>query len=417
MQRATMSPTVSALLVCLSLFLAACGTTGGGAGGGSSAGTGPSIGPSLEPDEQEQKQEQQQNAPEGIVLDVIVPVFDPGLPEDSDDYEKKNIWPELRRAEAKKFALNMKHALEDTGTFGAVRVAPDSTATGELYVLGTIEKADGENVAIHVEVRDVAGKLLLDQSYKHRVKEAFFRDQRNKGKDPYAPVFEKAAEKIAKLIKKKKEADIAELRSIADMRFASVFVEDAFGQYLRNKNGITRLKALPADDDPLLVKTKAVRVREGLFIDEMQNHYEEFENNMDASYTVWQKESFTEIKAARKAKTRAAGLTIFGALLTAASVYAGTKSGNDLEATAATAGVIAGASLLAKSFGVRGELKVHREALAELGQSVDVELGPQVISFEDQTVELTGKAKEQFKQWRAFLQRIYAEETTPVKQL
>jgi hypothetical protein len=40
-----------------------------------------------------------------------------------------------------------------------------------------------------------------------------------------------------------------------------------------------------------------------------------------------------------------------------------------------------------------------------------------VIEFEKKTVELTGTAKEQFAQWRAFLKQIYAQEATPDKLL
>ena len=69
----------------------------------------------------------------------MIPVFDPGIPENPDDYEKLGIWPELRRAEATKFALMMKAALQSTGAFGAVRVTPDKNSTGNLYVLGKIE--------------------------------------------------------------------------------------------------------------------------------------------------------------------------------------------------------------------------------------------------------------------------------------
>jgi hypothetical protein len=40
-----------------------------------------------------------------------------------------------------------------------------------------------------------------------------------------------------------------------------------------------------------------------------------------------------------------------------------------------------------------------------------------VIAFEEKTLELTGDAKQQFSQWREFLQQIYAQEMTPEKQL
>ena len=57
------------------------------------------------------------------------------------------------------------------------------------------------------------------------------------------------------------------------------------------------------------------------------------------------------------------------------------------------------------------------DALAELGESIDMELAPQVIEFEKKTVELTGTAREQFAQWRAFLKKIYAQESVPDVQL
>ena len=42
-----------------------------------------------------------------------------------------------------------------------------------------------------------------------------------------------------------------------------------------------------------------------------------------------------------------------------------------------------------------------------------MELAPQVIKFEKETVKLTGDAKDQFQQWREFLKKIYALESTP----
>ena len=46
-----------------------------------------------------------------------------------------------------------------------------------------------------------------------------------------------------------------------------------------------------------------------------------------------------------------------------------------------------------------------------------MEMGPRVVEFENETIELTGDAKEQFIQWRAFLKKMYAVEATPEKQL
>jgi hypothetical protein len=134
---------------------------------------------------------------------------------------------------------------------------------------------------------------------------------------------------------------------------------------------------------------------------------------------MWQKQSLLETEAERAAGRKAMGQAIGGVLLVGLAVLsavAGSRSnstgGSAAGATGAILGGMAGASMISGSFKTSEEAKIHREALGELGQSVDMALAPQVIAFEKESVELTGNAKEQFMQWRTFLQKIYAEEMT-----
>ena len=60
----------------------------------------------------------------GAKLDVIIPVFDPGLSETAENYEEDGIWPELRRAEANWFAYKLKQAIDGSNSLAAVRVTP-----------------------------------------------------------------------------------------------------------------------------------------------------------------------------------------------------------------------------------------------------------------------------------------------------
>ena len=83
----------------------------------------------------------------------------------------------------------------------------------------------------------------------------------------------------------------------------------------------------------------------------------------------------------------------------------------------AVVGGVVGAKLLTDSFRTSEEAKVHRDALEELGQSIDIDLAPRVVAFEKETVKLTGTAAEQFAQWREFLQKIFEQEKTPQVQL
>ena len=394
----------SSLLIAAALaVLAGCAAMG--------TAPGPSVGPGSAPAAGETEV-----AYEGVRLDVIVPVFDPGLPEDPDDYEKEGVWPELRRAEANRFAVALKQALQDTGVFGDVRVSPDTEATGDLYVMGRIEKSDGQDVKIAIEAVDIGGRRWMRERYRHRVQEQFWRDPRNAGMDPYQPVFDEAAEDVAALVKRRSSGELTELRRIAEIRFAKSFSEDAFAEYVEERRGRIALTALPAADDPMLERTRAIRVREGLFMDRMQTHYDAFAQRTDASYAAWQEHSLTEVRARNEARGRALVQGVVGAALAIGGTYAAIKGGGDYDPGTEVAGIaaaIAGAVLVSKSFENSAEGRVHADALSELGESLDVEVATQVVELEGTTTELTGNAREQFRQWREFLRRIHEEERTP----
>lgn len=405
---------LTVIFIILTFFLSGCASTGKK----STTAVGPLLSSSYE---ELEKFQADMNLPK---LDVIIPVFDPGLPEDPDDYEDQNIWPELRRAEANRFAYKLKEKLEETGQFGAVRVTPDATATGDVYVIGRIVESNGEEVEIDIEVVDIRGKRWLDDSYEHEVSEAFHQDQRNEGMDPYDPLFSEAARDIAEELRKRDQKELEDLQYLADLRFGANFSEETFAPYLEVKNNEFTLVSKPSDDDPMLQRVRAIRVRDQLFVDNLQDNYASFSEQMDESYLLWQEQSLLEVKALREANRKTWKQRVGGGLLVGLAVLsavAGSNSdsvgGSAAGATGAILGGVAGASILSESFKTSAEAKVHRDSLNELGQSVDMALAPQVIAFEKESVELTGDAKEQFSQWRAFLQKIYDEEKTPDVQL
>ena len=356
-------------------------------------------------------------------IDVIIPVFDPGLPED-EDYEDENIWPELRRAEANRFAYKLKEELETTERFGSIRVTPDKTATGELYILGRIIESNGEEVEITVEVIDISGEKWLDESFEHEVSDAFHKNIRNKDKDSYDPLFEKAAAEIAEALNDQNPKRLEDLRYLSDLRFGANFSESTFMQYMEVDGDQFNLVSKPSDHDPMLQRVKAIRVRDQLFVDGLQDNYAAFSTQMNDSYLMWQEQSLLEIRAKRSAERKAWGQAIGGVALIALGVLSGVAGANSNSifaqsagATGAILGGIGGIALISESFSTSAEAKVHRDSLNELGKSVDLALAPQVIAFEKESVELTGNAKEQFIQWRTFLQKIYSVEKTPDVQI
>ena len=408
------------LVFCV-LFLSGCVTSSGSPSGSI---LGPQLSSVLDRSIFRSKAEILPGDPNRPRLDIIIPAFDPGLPKKGSEYEAAGIWPELRRAEAIRFAYKLKVALEETGAFGAIRVTPDKTATGDLYILGKIAESDGKDVELDLDVFTISGKHWFSKSFDHSVDTSFHDNIRNSGKDAYDPVFAEAAKYLVDELAYHKTDELVDTRRLTDLRFGSSLIDDAFAQHLVNKNGVFTLASFPNDADPMLTRTKTIRVRDQLFVDGLQDNYRSFSEEMNISYLVWQEQSLAEIKAKRDAQLKVAGQAIVGVLaigLAALAIVAGANAQDAGDSTAAvTAGVVAGAvgaEYLSRSFQTNEEVKVHRDALKELGESIDAELAPRVVAYEEQSVKLTGTAKEQFAQWRSFLKRIYAQERTPEVQL
>ena len=390
--------------------LTGCATTSGSAGD-------VKTGPQLASAQDEPKEIPYQ----GIKLDVIIPVFSPGLSDKAADYEEEGIWPELRRAEANRFAYKLKTALDETGKFGAVRVAPNSTASGDLYTVGEIIESTGQEVEFRLNVVDASGKQWLNKTIDHEVNEGFYKNPRNDGKDPYDPAFAEAAQAIVDALLKQQQRELAQLQNIADLRFAASFNEQAFMEHLDTSGRQIKLVSMPSDADPMFERVKSVQVREQLFIDNLQQNYSAFSQQMDDSYLAWQEASAAEMQLRKEAKTKSIWKMIGGAVLIGAAVAAAT-SGNSNDPRfardiATVAGGIGGAVLMTSGFKSREEAKFHQDALNELGESINLEMAPQVMTYEEESVELTGDIDEQFRQWRAFLNRMYQLEATPDVQL
>ena len=165
-------------------------------------------------------------------------------------------------------------------------------------------------------------------------------------------------------------------------------------------------------------RVNSIMIREQLFVDSLQSHYNKFVNFSNQSYLLWQGQSYNEIVAEKKAKTKAIGRGILGVLSIAAAVASASspKDYND-DYSGEVAMLTLGGKLLEDAAKYKAEAKMHRDSIKELGDSIDAELAPNVIEFENKTIELSGNAKEQFVEWRKFLSKMYELEKTPDVQL
>ena len=408
--------------------------------------SGPAVGPALSQtiEQAEQPEKQAADAPTRT-LDIVVPTFDAGLTATKDG--DAPMWPELRRAEANLFAIELKNALENTEKFGAVRVTPDRSATAAIYVMGRIAESKGHTVEIDLAVADISGRDLVDEkgglgfgkrkpkihdifktkSFSHDVDEKFFKNPRHKNQQPYQPLFDEAAAFVVDLLETYDKKQVNDLNKLTDMRFAASFSQDAFAEHMETKQGRVILTSLPSEDDSMYQKVRAIRVRDQLFVDQLQTDYEQFAAKIAPSYRLWQEQTLTEYQAQRQAKKDAAKSAVGAAVMLGLAFAAGRSSslnddkydivGDTLSAGGMVLGGMIGVGLASNAIRSAEEAKMHNDLIKELGETVEIDMAPKVVAFEEKEKMLVGDAKKQFAQWRAFLKTIYELEKTPAKTL
>ncbi|MBS3799279.1 hypothetical protein [Pseudoalteromonas sp. BDTF-M6] len=360
-----------------------------------------------------------------IFLDVAVPVFDPGLPMDGNkvDYEELDeldIWPQLRRAEAKRFAVQTKRAIAATKAFGSVSVVPDANTSADLYVLGTVLHSDSEFVRLEVTVVDSSGEPLDSEEFEHQVSKSYFRDALNKGKDPYQPVFDQVADYVYRLLMGLSEQEKQRVKNTSLVRYAHYYSPEAFNDYLKvsidRKNGTRyykyELKGMPAADDAMLQRIQVLRNQEMLFVDRLQDQFDVFQQSTDDPYHEWQRETLPEAVRAREARAERNTKAVVGALGFIAALALGNNSNSTSTSVAKTAGALGSVWLLKDAYQANQNLRVASAVIDEMGQGLDLTLSPQVMEFNEQQVELSGTAAEQYQQWKAHLRKMYHLETS-----
>ncbi|RUO20850.1 hypothetical protein CWE08_07040 [Aliidiomarina iranensis] len=362
-----------------------------------------------------------------IYLNVAVPVFDPGLPLDRNgnvDYDQlveDDIWPQIRRLEANRFALDTKRALSETNSFGSIYVTPDTNSSADLYVLGKINHSDTETISISIRVVDGTNATWGQETFEYRVSEGYYRDAFNSGGNPYDPIFTGIANYVYDLLKEKSEAQKANIQAVSELRYAAMYSPETMGDYLERKstrNGVTyNLTGFPAEEDAMLQRIRLIRAEEENFISDLQDNYAAFYAQSDSSYSDYHRETLPIAVGIRKQKAQRGRQQ-------ATALFAAIGAGLLMKNSGSTAGEVGAIVLGATSlYNVGGAIESNRnlanqrQLLTEMGQNLDIEVTPQVIEYRDQTIELQGSAREQYTQLRAQLLEIYKVEATPDQNL
>ena len=323
-------------------------------------------------------------AAEEIRLDVGLLVFDPGIPGDEAQHGRLGVFPEIRKAEAKYMPVLLRDVLIESGEWGVVRVLPRALASSELLVTGSILRSDGRRLELRVTARDATGEPWLDKVYSGVAGPADY-PVPTPG-DPYLEVYRQIGSDLSAAGRQKSPAQLAAIREVALMRYATDLAPETFAAYLVGAaEGRYRLVRLPANDDPMLERVLRIREQEYRFIDTVDEQYVTLFENMAPTYNLWRQfggeQADYREELERRLRTRG-------------------KQGRPGSFAA-----------LQQTYNAYRQSKMQEQDLDELARGFNNEVAPTEMEASGTVFKLTGSLETQYNDWRDILRRIFALET------
>ena len=202
-----------------------------------------------------------------------------------------------------------------------------------------------------------------------------------------------------------------------------LFAPQTFTAYMEHdSSGRVRIRQLPAESDPGLLRIRKIRNRNEMFLDTLQLYYDSFARRMEGPYYHLRREAYRE-KMIMLDMQRHSRDQLGTGILTVLSSLIPFSRDNFLSffrrsppdtVTSNAVGVAAGTELLEKSRDTLQQSKIHAIEMEELADALAEEIGPLNITVEDRIVSLSGTANEQFLHWQQILQKIYQAEIKSV---
>lgn len=343
---------------------------------------------------------------DALRLDVMILPFDPNLERIETVDSDIPISAEVRRAESRYQAYHLKETLEQTGNWGVVRVIPSPSNFQPLLVQAKILASDGENLRLFIKATDAAGSVWINKEYSDSASKYAYQSVRE---DPFQDTYNQVANDLLKAHQARNASSIINIQNVARLKFAADLSPESVSNYLEtDRRGRVTVTQLPAENDLVMQRVSRLREQENLFVDTMDDYYLNFYRNVKPSYDEWRYATYDEAVRLRQMQKQARNRLLAGAALIAGGVYAGSQSETWAGDAAAAGAVVGGIGALKSGMDRYKQAEIHEQALAELTQSLGMEIEPNVLQIEGQSIELEGTLDAQYGQWRRILKEIYA---------
>jgi len=353
--------------------------------------------------------EAREQIPEEQLLEVGIKVFEPGEMTE-EQVEEAGVTEDIRKAETYFIPYHLKATMQRSGHWGPVRVVPDELDYLDLQVHGEIEESNAEKLRVHITAVDATGRVWLERTYEATINQMTYKASRPPEWDVFQSVYHDIANDLVLYKNSLSPEKIEEIRTTSQIRFAADFAPTPFANYVEEKDGRYRLRRLPSEDDPMLSRLTQIRQRENMYVDTLDEYYEDFFRDMRDNYDDWRKFTQQEMQALREVKRKSLGRIVGGVGLIATAI-ALEAAGVRGAATLGNVLVLGGGAVIVDGINVAKEAGIHRAGIEELGESFSSEMETVVVDLEGKQYELQGSVEEQYRQWRALLHELYEKET------
>lgn len=342
---------------------------------------------------------------DSLRLDVMILPFDPNVEELEKNSGDIPASKEVREAESRYQAFHLKETLEQTGNWGVVRVIPGPASYQPLLVEGKILVSDGESLVLEIRATDASGKVWVNKKYSDAASKYSYQTVKE---DPFQDIYNRIADDLLDIHRGAEASSINNIQKVAQLKFAGDLSPELVTNYLaQDKQGYMWASQMPAQNDAVMIRVEKLREQENLFVDAMDDYYLNFYRNVKPSYDEWRYATYDEAVRLRQMQKQARGRLLTGAALIAGGLVAGSKSKSWAGNAAATGAVVGGIAAVKSGVDRYKAAEIHEQALSELTQSLGMEITPNVLEIEGQTVELKGNVDTQYAEWRRILREIY----------
>ena len=351
----------------------------------------------------------QGEVPEARLVDVAIDLFSPGVSDTpASPLLQQGIRTAVRKSEARYVPIHLRNTLQSTGQWGEVRVVPGGASWAELLVTGRIEKSNGKDLELEIAGARCRGPRLARAQRTSRPPTP--RPTRRTGRSTGATRSRRST--TASPTTCCASATGASPRSSRPrarwprLRFAAEMSADPYASYLATDGkGRSSVVRLPAADDPMMLRIGAIRERDHMFVDTLNEFYNDFYARMDRPYDDWRAYSYEEQKALDSVNRSSRLMKILGGIAVLGGILMDPR-GSDYGTKDVL--ILGGIAAINAGFEKGKDAGIHKAALGELADSFEGELTPLLVDVDGKVVQLTGSAEVQFNKWRELLHEIAA---------